>query len=481
MLTKTPGLLLSISPVIFLLLQLITNIIVFKDNATSGPNQIALLLSAIYSILIGVFVLKQDYKTVEAKVIKSILIALQACILLLFVGSLIGVWIMAGIVPTMIYYGLQLISAEVFLPVTCFSCALISLSTGSSWSTTGTVGIALMAIGSTMGIPPGLTAGAIISGAYFGDKMSPLSDTTNLAPAVAGTDLSTHIKHMMYTSIPSILIAITIYTILGFFFNSNNASVEQINNVVVLLNQNFNISPLLFIAPAIIFLLVYLRFPAIPALVIGLALGAIFVPTFQYSTYQDLTLVETYKSIMNVAVSGFSMETDNPVINKLLSRGGMAGMLSTIWLILCAMIFGGALETTGMLEKISSTLIKGVTKSATLIGTTIASCLFINLTASDQYLSIVIPGRMFKDTYDKFDLAPQNLSRALEDSGTVLAPLIPWNSGGAYNAGVLGVATLTYAPYAFFNIASPIISTFLAITGWTIIKKVKEVQKANVV
>ncbi len=467
---KLPSLWVSLIPIITLLTLLVVNILLFKDDASSGANQIVLLLSAILAIALGVFKYKMDYQQLEGKVIKSILIALQACIILFFVGTLIGVWIMGGVVPTMIYYGLKLINPSLFLPVSCISCCIISLSTGSSWSTTGTVGIALMAIGTALGIPEGLTAGAIISGAYFGDKMSPLSDTTNLAPAAAGSTLTNHIRHMLYTSGPAIVIAIIMYTIIGFFYQ-HEASIANLNNVTKLIEQNFNISLFLLIPPLTIFILVFKKAPALPAIIVGIILGILGILIFQSSHHHFNGLEDIYKKIMYVSYNGFESHTGNAVIDKLLSRGGMSGMLNTIWLIFCAMVFGGAMEATNMLQVITNAILKKVHQASSLIAATLASCIFINITASDQYLAIVIPGRMFKKGYEDFDLAPENLSRALEDSGTVTSVLVPWNTGGAYNATVLGVATLSYAPYAFFNLLSPIVSLILAYTGWTILKR----------
>ncbi len=467
--SKYPSLGISLIPVILLLTLLVFNIIIFKDDASSGPNQIALLISSIIAALFGTFLYKQDYHHLEKKIVGSILIALQACIILFLVGSLIGIWIMGGVVPTMIFYGLKLITPSLFLPISCVSCCVISLSTGSSWSTTGTVGIALMAIGTALGIPEGMTAGAIISGAYFGDKMSPLSDTTNLAPAVAGSTLSSHIRHMVYTSGPAIIISVIIYTIIGLFYQQP-VSTDQLAIVTDVISKNFNISLLLFIPPLAIFTLVFKKAPAIPSIIVGIALGVLCIVFLQYDHYNFQSAQDIYKQIMTVSFGGFSIESGNAAIDKLLSRGGMAGMLNTIWLIFCAMVFGGAMESTKMLSVITNAVLKKVHSAFSLIAATLASCIFINTTASDQYLSIVIPGRMFKKSYDDFDLAPENLSRALEDSGTVVSVLIPWNTGGAYNATVLGVATLSYAPYAFFNLLSPLVSLFLAYTGWTIIK-----------
>ena len=462
-----PSLLVSLIPVVILMALLITNIIVYKDDATGGSNQLALLIAGAIAAFIGIVFYKIEYKKIENQIVKSIGVAIQASIILLIVGALIGIWIISGVVPTMIYYGLLLINPTVFLPVSCIVCAIVALATGSSWSTTGTVGIALIGIGQTLGVPVGMVAGAIISGAYFGDKMSPLSDTTNLAPAMAGTDVFTHIRHMMYTSGPAIILAIIGFTILGLFYGQGTVNQENINTVLSVIESKFNIGIYLFLVPLAVLFMVYMRVPALPALLIGTLLGGIFALIFQYDLIASLAGSESgirgfYQTIVTTAYDGFTIKTNNELIDSLFNRGGMKGMLPTVWLILMAMVFGGAMEGTGMLQKIAGSILKLVHGVGSLIGATLASCIIVNMTACDQYLAIVVPGRMFKNAYDEYGLKPKNLSRALEDSGTVTSVLVPWNSGGAYNAGVLGVATLTYLPFCFFNLLSPVISAFLA-------------------
>ncbi|MDH3493426.1 MAG: Na+/H+ antiporter NhaC, partial [Acidobacteriota bacterium] len=404
---------------------------------------------------------------IESRIIRSVGAAIQASIILLIVGALIGTWIIGGVVPTMIYYGLQLINPAVFLPVACIVCAIVALATGSSWSTTGTVGIALIGIGQTLGIPLGMVAGAIISGAYFGDKMSPLSDTTNLASAMAETDVFTHIRHMMYTTGPAIILAVIGFSILSIFYGGRSVNQEDIDVVLNVIDTKFNIGIHLFLVPLAILFMVYMRVPALPALFIGAVLGAVFALIFQYELIASMaadgaSVRSFYQTVVTTAYDGFVIESDNKLIDELFNRGGMKGMLSTVWLILMAMTFSGAMEGTGMLQKIASSILKLVHNVGSLIGATLVSCFVMNVTAGDQYLAILVPGRMFKNAYDKYRLHPKNLSRALEDSGTVTSVLVPWNSGGAYNAGVLGVATLTYLPYCFFNILSPLVSAFLA-------------------
>ena len=483
---RSPGIGISLVPLLTLIFLLVLNVVLFKDDATGGPNQLALLFVGMLTMAIGQWYLKIPYKQIEDRVVSSISLALQASLILLVVGALIGTWILSGVVPTMIYYGLKVINPTYFLPFACIACCVVSLATGSSWSTSGTIGIALIGIGKTLGLPEGMVAGAIISGAYFGDKMSPLSDTTNLAPAMAGTDLFSHIRHMIYTSGPSIVMAIMGFFILGLFYNGSESNPETINNTLLIMDKNFNISLWLFLVPLSVIFMVAKKVPAFPALVIGTLVGILFALIFQQELLSTmsgghLTMKSAYMKIIEVSHGGFSIETGDKLIDKLLSRGGMSGMLSTVWLILMAMVFGGALEGTGMLNSLANAVLKFVSGAGSLVGATLASCFLLNLTASDQYLAIVVPGRMFRKSYEDMGLDPKNLSRALEDAGTVTSVLIPWNTGGAYNAGVLGVPTLTYAPYCFFNILSPLVSLFLASMNWTITRKTEEAaQKAAI-
>ncbi len=480
--SKKPSIGVSFIPILGLVFLLVLNVLLFKDDATGGPNQLALLFVGMLTMGIGHFYLKVPYKQIENRVISSISLALQASLILLIVGSLIGVWILSGVVPTMIYYGLKVINPDFFLPFACIACVMVSLATGSSWSTSGTIGIALIGIGKTLGIPEGMVAGAIISGAYFGDKMSPLSDTTNLAPAMAGTDLFTHIRHMVYTSGPAIILAILGFFILGFFNGGSSASSEDIQSTLAIIDKNFNISLWLFLVPFSVLIMVAKKVPALPALALGTLVGIVFALLFQQDLLASLsggslTLKSAYMKIIEICHSGFLIETGDQLLDKLLSRGGMSSMLSTVWLILMAMVFGGAMEGTGMLDVLAQGVLRFVRGAGSLIGATLASCFLLNLTASDQYLAIVVPGRMFRKSYEDMGLDSRNLSRALEDAGTVTSVLVPWNTGGAYNAGVLGVPTLTYLPYCFFNILSPLVSLFLASMNLTITKKIQSKEK----
>ena len=473
---QNTSLFIALTPIFILITLLIFNILVFKDNATSGPNQLALMFSGIFTLVIGTLILKIPYKNFEEEITQSIGYAVPALIILLMVGSLISLWIASGIVPSMIYYGLKIIDPSLFLPSSCLLCALVSLATGSSWSTTGTIGISLIGIGMTLGVSEGMTAGAVISGAYFGDKMSPLSDTTNMAPAMAGTDIFTHIKHMTYTSFPAILLALVGFSVLGLFIGESQTPQSQIDQVAFTITEHFNVGLHLFLIPAIVMVMIAKKVPAFPALTVGVLLGAAAVPLFQPELLarvfagQASDASSTYKYLVTLAFNGFSIKSGHEMVDTLFSRGGMASMLNTIWLILCAMVFGGCLDAAGMLEKIANSILKLVSGVGSLIGATIVSCLTLNMTASDQYLAIVVPGRMFRKAYEIYGLHPKNLSRSLEDAGTVTSVLVPWNSGGAYNSSVLGVPTLTYLPYCFFNILSPLVSIFLASMNLTIEK-----------
>ena len=390
--------------------------------------------------------------------VKSITMALPACLILMVVGILIGTWILAGVVPSLIVYGLKLLSPRFFLAATCGVCAVISLATGSSWSTAGTVGVALMGVGAGLGIPAPMTAGAIISGAYFGDKLSPLSDTTNLAPAVSGTDLFTHIKHMLYTTVPSLIIALTLYLVIGLYLDAGGGSAEDVGKVIQVLSKHHFIHPALLLPPAAVVAMVVLRIPALPALFVGALLGALFAWIFQ-----GVGLGK----ILAVAQSGFVSETGVKEVDDLLNRGGLKSMMNTVALILCALSFGGVMERSGMLQRLSQAILSLVRGTGSLVAATLLSCTGMNLFGGEQYMAIVIPGRMYRPAFKKQGLHPKNLSRCLEDSGTLTSALIPWNSCGAYMYATLGISPLLYLPYAFLNLLNPLISLFYGVTGIT--------------
>ena len=468
----------ALIPLVFLIAFLSFNVFIFGDDTLSGANQIALLLSAAIAAIISY---KNGYawSKLRTGIIKNISTAMPSMLILLLIGALAGTWLISGVVPAMIYYGLQILNPKIFLVATVIISAAVSLATGSSWSTVATIGVALLGIGTTIGINEGVVAGAVISGAYFGDKISPLSDTTNLAPAMAGTDLFTHIKYMMITTIPSLIITLIIFLIIGFNLELSQTQ-TNVSEVLLAIESKFNISGYLFIVPVVLLIIIIKKVPPMPALLVGTLLGVLFAVVFQPQVLIEISgetesfIKAAYITSMKAMYGAISISTENDVINKLFSTRGMGGMLNTIWLIISAMVFGGVMDAGDMLKKITSSIIKLAKSTVSLVATTVGTCLFFNVTASDQYISIVVPGRMFKDVYKERGYQPQLLSRTLEDSGTVTSVLIPWNTCGATQAGVLGVSTLAYLPYAFFNIISPIMSIFIAAIGYKIKTTVKK-------
>lgn len=459
---RYPNVFICFIPVVILIALLTFNVIVFGDNALGGANQLALIFAAAIAALLALR-LGQSWDDIQSGIVKSIGIATPAILILLMVGALSGTWLLGGVVPAMIYYGLFILNPYIFLVAACIVSAVVSISTGSSWTTSATVGIALMGIGTSLGFNPGMTAGAILSGAYFGDKLSPLSDTTNLAAGVAGTDLFTHIRYMLYTTTPSISIALIVFAVIGFNTENSGTDISEIQQIIA---STFNINLGLLLAPVLVVVMILKRIPALPAIFIGSLIGAVLAVVFQTGVIQSLGEQNSYVEYSNytVLVNAFfgntSINTGNEVLDGLLSSGGMAGMLNTIWLILTAMIFGGVMESSGFLSQITAMVVSKVKGAGQLIAATAGTCVFTNLSASDQYLSIVVPGQMYKEAYKDQNLAPQNLSRTLEDTGTVTSVLIPWNTCGAFHAGVLGVATLSYAPFAVFCFVSPFMTLF---------------------
>jgi Na+:H+ antiporter, NhaC family len=462
---KLPSLLLSITPALVLIALLALNVSLFGDEAVSGSNQFVLIIGGAVAAIIG-FQQKVSYKFMLEKVSDNIKSTAGALLILLMVGALSGAWLLSGIIPSMIYYGLQILHPSYFLPACVIICSVISLATGSSWTTSATVGIALIGIGKSMNIPIEMVAGAVLSGAYFGDKLSPLSDTTNLAPAMAGTDLFTHIRYMTLTTIPTIIVTIIMFTILG-LFQTKDGNIDN-ESTLLAIKEVFNVSPWLFLVPGVVIILILRKTEPLIALLIGTLLGAVFSLIFQPQIVakaagaENLNFITGYKGIMNALTIKNSITTSNESLNDLFTSKGMSGMLGTIWLILCAMVFGGVMEAIGALKVISSALLRMAKGVFGLFASTVASCLALNITASDQYLAIVIPGKMFAQAYRDKGLAPENLSRTLEDTGTVTSVLIPWNTCGAYHAGVLGVDTLSFAGYTFFSILSPITTLIFA-------------------
>ena len=458
---KEPTLSEALFPILFLIILLVVNIWIFGTEGLSGSNQVVLVLSSAVAAMVATFRLKIRWEHLQDGIVKSISSAMSSILILLLIGALAGTWLLSGIVPAMIYYGLQILNPTIFLIAACIVSAIVSISTGSSWTTVATVGVALLGIGKALGFGEGIIAGAIISGAYFGDKMSPLSDTTNLAPAMAGTDLFTHIRHMTKTTFPSILITLVIFGVIG-FTSGAEGSVDQVKEISAIIVDTFNINGWLFIVPLVVLGMIIKKVPAVPALLSGAVLGGVFAIIFQPEIILTISNTEavdyayhSFKAVMMALYGEISIVTSNEVVNELLVTGGMSGMLNTIWLILCAMAFGGIMEESGMLRVLAEAVIAKVHSIGSLIASTAATCMFFNVTTSDQYLAILVPGRMYADIYRKKGLKGENLSRTLEDSATVTSVLIPWNTCGATQASVLGVATLTYAPYCFFNIISP--------------------------
>ncbi len=452
-------------PIIALVGMLAYNVYVYGDDALGGSNQFVLLLGAAVAAIVG-FLNKVSYKKMIEEVAQNVKSTTGALLILLFVGSLAGTWLVSGIIPSMIYYGLQILNPSIFLPATVLICAIISIATGSSWTTSATVGIALIGIGKAIGLPLGMVAGAVLSGAYFGDKMSPLSDTTNLAPAMAGTELFTHIRYMALTTVPTIIITIIIFTIIS--MTHETVGVADNTEILAAIKGSFNISGWLFLVPAAVIFMIIKKTQPLIALLIGSLLGGVFALIFQpdivvqLSGAESLTFRSAYTGIMNAMTVESTIETSSVALNDLFTSGGMKGMLGTIWLIICAMVFGGVMDAIGALTRITQTLLSMAKSVFGLFASTVASCLALNVTASDQYLAIVVPGKMFAKAYEDRGLAPENLSRTLEDSGTVTSVLIPWNTCGAYQSGVLGVSVSEYFVYAIFNYLSPFMTLLYA-------------------
>jgi len=462
---RKPSLALALFPLVLLIVLLIFNVFWF-DDTLNGANQVSLLLAAFSAIVLS-HRLGLKWPEINDQMVKTIGTAMPSIIILLLIGSLSGTWLLSGVIPMMVYYGLDLINPKIFLVTALVVCSVVSVITGSSWSTVATVGVALLGIGKTLGFSEPIVAGAIISGAYFGDKISPLSDTTNLAPAMAGTDIFTHIRYMFHTTTPSMTITMLIFLVIGFFYDFKETAVD-VSLVQQTLSQFFNISPLLLLVPLILFTIIVLKVPAVPSLMIGSLLGGLFAVLFQPDMIRSIGgetfgyAKASYIAVMNAFFGDLSIQTQLPMADELLTTSGMRGMLNTVWLILSAMIFGGVMEAGGMLERITRPIVERAKTTGSLVASTVFSCIFFNATASDQYISIVVPGRMFVDAYRKKGLKPEVLSRTLEDAGTMTSVLVPWNTCGATQAKVLGVDTLSYLPFCFFNLISPLMSILFA-------------------
>lgn len=451
---KETTLIYALVPLIFLMLSLFYAIQIAEIDV-----HIPILVSAFFAAGVAIFGLNYTWDEIEKGMMETIKMSLQAIIILMIIGMVVGTWIQSGVVPSMIFYGLKILSPGIFLPATVIICAIVAIATGSSWTTAATVGIALIGVGEGLGIPRNIVAGAIISGAYMGDKLSPLSDTTNLAPAMAGTDLFTHIKHMLYTTVPSFVITLIMFGFLGMRYTGEALNTEMITGILTTLSGSFNVSPLLLLVPVIVIGAVVMKVPAIPGLFGGAILGGIAAMIFQ-----GVTLGSVFKTLHY----GYAGESGLAMVDDLLNRGGLDSMMWTISLILCAMILGGIMEKTQMLATLALKILSIANTTGNLILVTIITPIFVNTVAGDQYLSIVIPGRMFKDAYIEKGLHPKNLSRSLEDAGTLSSPLIPWNTCGAYMIATLGLAPWTYVPYCFLNIINPIVAIIYGYTGFSI-------------
>jgi len=471
---RTPSLIDALIPIVSLIVMMGGAVYLFDDNSSYGPNQIALLLAMGLAAIIG---MKNGFswKTIEKGIVDGISMSLGACLILLAVGSLIGTWMLAGTVPTLIYYGLELLNPSFFYAATCVICAVVAMSIGSSWTTAATVGVALMGVSAGMEMSAAITAGAVVSGAYFGDKISPLSETTNLAPAVAGTDLFDHIRYMLWTTIPSFIIAIVLFVILG-FSEVGEAKADRIEQMQSLLDTSFNLGWHLLIPLVVLLTLAIKKMPAFPAVFIGALLGGVWAVLFQWdvvsslASTQDSENIGVLKVVWTALFDGVSFSTPDETLNSLLSRGGMSSMLNTIWLIICAMSFGAVLDRVGLLKRAVSTILLGAKSAGDMVSRTILTCIGTNLVTADQYISIVMPGRMFKEEFKKRNLHQLNLSRSLEDGGTLTSPLIPWNTCGAYMHGVLLVNPFDYIFYAFFNVINPILAVIYAYFGIKILR-----------
>lgn len=446
----------ALIPIVFLMVSLFANI-----QYGNGESMLPLIATAIVASIVAM-TSGYTWEELEEGILGSIGITLQSFLILMTIGMIIGTWILAGVVPTIIYYGLKILSPRFFLVAATLLCCIVSLATGSSWTTVGTVGVALIGIGQGLGVPMHITAGAIISGAYFGDKISPLSETTNMASAVVGVDLYEHIRHMIYTTIPALIISLVLFGIVGFKYGGSSMDTSQIDIILTGITEQFTITPILLLVPLLVIILVIKKVPAIPGLIIGFLAGGLAAIVFQGSSIVD---------IIESAQFGYLSDTGVDIIDTLLSKGGLDGMMYTISLIICAMTIGGILEKSMMLHTILERLSRRIKSDGSLVTTAVATSVMINVVTGDQSLAIILPGRMFAESFEKHNLKPKNLSRICEDGGTVTSPLVPWNVCGAFMAVTLGVPTIMYLPFCFFNILSPIISIIWGITGFTLEKK----------
>jgi len=472
---KSPSLLDALIPIAALIAMLAMSVYLFGSDSSYGPNQIVLTIGAAIAAIVAV---KNGHKwfDLQKAMIAGISTAMVAILILLAVGALIGTWLMAGTVPSLIYFGMQILSPQWFYAATCLICAIAALATGSSWTVAGTLGVALIGVSMGLGLSPAAAAGAIISGAYFGDKMSPLSDTTNLAPAVAGTDIFSHIRHMIWTTGPSFIIALFLFAIVGLGTESQ-ADSSSLQALMTTLDQNFNITAIALLPLVVVLYMAYKKVPPLPTILFGALLGGVLAVFLQpdgvvkFADSPDLSRgVAMLKGVWLAMSDGYVSTSGVVEVDELLTRGGMSSMLVTIWLIVTALAFGAVLEHTGMLMRLIEAALKRAKSTGSLVATVVVSCIGINVVAADQYIAIVLPGKMYRAEFAKRKLDPKNLSRVIEDSGTLTSPLVPWNTCGAYMAATLGVATLAYLPFVFFNMINPLVSITYGFTGFTMVK-----------
>lgn len=467
---KIPSPLVSLFPIVFLVGMLFATIRTFGSDALSGGSQVSLLTTTAICIFIGMAFYRIPWKDYEIAITNNVAGVTTAIIILLIIGALSGMWMISGVVPTLIYYGIQIIHPDFFLTSTCIICALVSVMTGSSWTTIATIGIALLGIGKAQGFDEGWIAGAIISGAYFGDKISPLSDTTILASSITDTPLFSHIRYMMVTTIPSLIITIIIFTVMGLTYETNNT--QQITEFAAALSTKFTITPWLLVVPVVTGILIARKVPSIITLFLSTMLAGLFAFIFQPDLLREVAGSENiFKGFMMTLYGSTSLQTDSSMLTELVATRGMAGMMNTIWLILCAMCFGGAMTASGMLGSITSVFVRFMKNTVSMVASTVCSGLFLNLATADQYISIILTGNMFSNIYEKKGYESRLLSRTTEDSVTVTSVLIPWNTCGMTQATILSVPTLTYLPYCFFNLISPLMSIFVAAIGYKIFRK----------
>ena len=472
---KIPSPLVSLLPIALLAGMLFATISTFGSDALSGGSQISLLVTTSCCVLIGMAFYRIPWKDFELAITNNIAGVATALLILLIIGALSGIWMVSGVVPTLIYYGMQIIHPDFFLASTCLICALVSVMTGSSWTTIATIGIALMGIGKAQGFHEGWIAGAIISGAYFGDKVSPLSDTTILASSVTDTPLFTHIRYMMITTVPSLLIAIILFTVMG-LTHDGGSTAQEMNAFAATLEGKFNITPWLLLVPVVTGILIARKVPSVVTLAISTVLACVAALIFQPDLLREVAGEGggLFKGTMMTCYGSTSLQTNNPILTELVATRGMAGMMNTVWLILCAMCFGGAMTAGGMLGSITSVCVRFIKNRVSTVASTVFSGLFLNIATADQYISIILLGNMFGDIYKRQGYESRLLSRTTEDAVTVTSVLIPWNTCGLTQATILSVPTLTYLPFCFFNLISPLMSILVAATGYKIVKTVSQ-------